>query len=136
PHLFHGAYSPNLHHIWDTEMVEADMEGADPAEFADMLDTQFASWFRDRQGGGIQVDAWALEGHQQAIDTVYGALPIKIPEQTGNLSCADVEKSLLHKHVVASAAYVESARPVIEERLAQAGIRLAMILNEAAKQNP
>jgi hypothetical protein len=43
---------------------------------------------------------------------------------------------MLHKHIVVSAAYEDTAQSVIEERLAQAGIRLAMILNDVAKTTP
>src|SRR5713226_6422667 len=36
------AYTPNLHALWDTAIPERDMEGADPAEFADTLEEKFA----------------------------------------------------------------------------------------------
>ena len=51
-------------------------------------------------------------------------------------SCADdnnIGQRMLHKHLVIGTAYRDQAASVVEERLAQAGIRLAMILNEAAK---
>jgi hypothetical protein len=132
PHLWHGSYSPNLHHIWDTELVEYDMQGADPQEFAETLDAQFAGSAADWEKGGVQVDAWAMESWRHAVDTAYGAFAVKIPLETGSPSCPAVEQQLLHKHITATAAYADAATPVIEERLAQAGIRLAMILNEAA----
>jgi S1/P1 nuclease len=53
-------------------------------------------------------------------------------------TCADDNKigeRLLSEHVAVAAAYQENAAPVVEERIAQAGIRLAMILNEAAATN-
>jgi len=40
---------------------------------------------------------------------------------------------LLRQHITAGAAYQEKAAQVVEERVAKAGVRLAMILNEAAK---
>jgi hypothetical protein len=40
---------------------------------------------------------------------------------------------MLHKHIVVGSVYEGQAESVAEERLAQAGIRLAMILNDAAK---
>jgi hypothetical protein len=43
---------------------------------------------------------------------------------------------MLELHEAVAQAYQEAAAPVFEERLAQAGVRLAMILNEAAKANP
>ncbi len=141
-HLKKGAYTPNLHHIWDTEMVEAQMLGADPSEFAETLDSQYASSFTAWQQGGVQVDAWAWEGQQHAVDTAYGALPVKIPLEPAGVtvkSCADdnnIGDRMFHKHIVVGAAYQDTSQSVIEERLAQAGIRLAMILNEAAKTAP
>jgi hypothetical protein len=54
-------------------------------------------------------------------------------------SCADdnnIGDRMLHKHIVVSTAYQDTAQSVIEERLAQAGIRLAMILNDAARATP
>src|SRR5207249_3938489 len=63
-------YSPNLHQIWDTEMVERDMEISSPLRYADELDEKF---------------------------------------------------------------HAQSAAQAAETSLAEAGVRLAMILNEAAK---
>ena len=51
-------------------------------------------------------------------------------------TCADdnnIGQRMLHKHLVISQAYRDQAASVAEERLAQAGIRLAMILNDASK---
>jgi nuclease S1 len=134
-----NSYTPNLHHIWDTEIVERQMEGADPEEFAAALDTMFASSFAEWQQGGMQLDAWVWEGHQHAVETVYGALPVKIASEPANVtmnSCADdnnIGQRMLDKHIATGASYQDAAGPVVEKRLAQAGIRLAMILNDAAK---
>jgi hypothetical protein len=51
-------------------------------------------------------------------------------------TCADdnnIGQRMLHKHLVIGPAYRDQAASVVEERLAQAGVRLAMILNDAAK---
>jgi hypothetical protein len=142
PHLQKGSYTPNLHHIWDTEMVEAQMQGADPAEFAETLDAQYRGSFPAWQQDGVRVDIWAWESQQHAVDTAYGALPVKIavePEGVAVKSCTDdnnIGDRMLHKHIVITAAYQDISQSVIEERLAQAGIRLAMLLNEAAPTTP
>jgi S1/P1 Nuclease len=133
-----NSYTPNLHHVWDTEIVEREMQGADAAEFANTLDTEFADSFASWQQDGMQLESWAWEGHQYAVDTVYGDLGKHIPAEPDMAvsSCADdnnIGKRMLHKHIVIGAAYQEQAAPVAEERLAQAGIRLAMILNDAVK---
>jgi hypothetical protein len=138
PHVHHDSYTPNLHHVWDTEIPESQMLGADPSEFADTLDANFASSFEAWQQGGMQLEAWAWESHDHALETAYGALGTAIPvepEVTVN-TCADdnnIGQRMLHKHLVIGTAYRDQAASVVEERLAQAGIRLAMILNEAAK---
>lgn len=138
PRVHNNSYTPNLHHIWDTEIPEHDMQGADAGEFADHLDAEFASSFAGWQHGGMQLDAWAWEGHQYAIDPVYGALGTPIPRETAGPvnSCADdnnIGERMLQKHIVIGTAYQEQIVPVVEKRLAQAGMRLAMILNDAAK---
>jgi hypothetical protein len=138
PHERNNSYTPNLHHIWDTEIPESQMQGADAFEYANTLDAMFAGAFAEWQSGGMQLDNWAWESHQHAADTAYGALGTAIgvePDVTVN-SCADdnnIGQRMLHKHIVVGAAYRDQAGSVAEERLAQAGIRLAMILNEAAK---
>jgi hypothetical protein len=142
PHLRKGSYAPNLHHIWDTEMVESEMLGADPSEFAETLDAQFSSYFAAWQQGGIRVDAWAWESHEHAVDTAYGALPVKVAVEPAGVSvksCTDddnIEDRMLHKHIVVGSAYQDISQSVIEERLALGGIRLAMILNDVAKTTP
>jgi hypothetical protein len=136
-----SSYTPNLHGIWDTELVEFQMEGADASEFANTLDTQFASSFTEWKQGGMQLESWAWEGHQHAAAITYGALPVKIPVEpvVPINSCKDgnnIGARMLHLHEVLGALYQGAAGAVIEERLAQAGIRLAMILNDAAKTTP
>ena len=141
PHAASGSYTPNLHAIWDTDMVERDMEGASPAEFAETLDTQFATSDAEWTKHGMQLEAWAWEGHQFAASTSYGKLPVKIAVEPN----VDVEKCtdddnigarMLELHESVTETYQEAAAPVFEQRIAQAGVRLAMILNDAAKVNP
>lgn len=139
PREHNGNYSPNLHHIWDTEIVERDMQGADPAEYADMLEAQFADSFAGWEKSGVQVNAWALESHARAVSTVYGALQVKVGAEPDVQvkTCADdnnIGQRMLNKHIAVDANYQDVAAQVAEERLAQAGIRLAMILNEVAKK--
>jgi hypothetical protein len=78
PHDKNDSYTPTLHHAWDTEIVESDMQGPDPEVFADTLDTQYSNSFAEWQQGGLQLDAWAWDGHEHAVDTVYGSLSRRI----------------------------------------------------------
>jgi hypothetical protein len=138
PRSRNNSYVPNLHHVWDAEIPESQMQGADPFEFAETLDNAFQRSFEVWQQGGIQLDVWAWESHDHALETAYGAFgkPVGIEPDVPVNSCADdnnIGQRMLHKHLVIGEIYREQAGAVVEERLAQAGIRLAMILNEAAK---
>ena len=138
PHLRNEAYEPNLHHLWDTEILERAVAGADPAEIADSLEATFAAEIPRWKQAGIHLEEWVWEGHEHAEETVYGALSKKVAVEphVPVRTCADndnIGNRMLHKHLSIGTAYQEEAAAVVEERLAQAGIRLAMLLNEAAK---
>jgi nuclease S1 len=141
PEEHHNYFSPNLHALWDTAILERDMEGADPAEFADSLVQLFSLDFPKWQNAGIHVDDWVWESHDLAESVVYGKLKPKIPIEApvSVHSCADannIGERMMQLHLVVDESYQEAAAPVIQEQLARAGIRLAMILNEAAKLSP
>ena len=132
------SFVPNLHAAWDTLIVERDMEGADPAEYAEFLEKSFnvdsAVW----QKAGIHIEDWTWESHELAESVAYGQLipkdPIEAPVTIH--SCADdnnVGERLRNLHFAVDEHYQEVAAPVVEKRIAQAGIRLAMLLNEAVK---
>lgn len=136
PHDKDNAYTPNLHHIWDTEILERESQGAEPNEYAAQLTATFANEITDWQKGPIDFDAWAWESFNHAKDTAYGALHKKIPVEPNVQphTCAennDIGQRMLHLHEAVSNGYQDDAASVVEERLAQAGIRLAMILNAA-----
>ena len=137
-HLNNNSYVPNLHGLWDSAIVEHDMAGADPAEYAVFLEETFRSnidkWTRE----GIQVDAWAWESHDLAETVTYGQLSPRVPVEkpTPVRACTDADNvgnRMMELHVSAGAPYQAAAASVVEERLEQAGVRLAMMLNEAAK---
>jgi hypothetical protein len=131
-------YSPNLHAIWDTAILERDMEGADPGEFAEHLEEVFSSKFAAWQTRGIHLDDWVWESFDDAEKSVYEPLvpAVAIEPNVPVHSCTDdnhIGARLLNQHIAAGEAYQQQAAPVVEQRVAQAGIRLALILNEAAK---
>jgi hypothetical protein len=137
PREQHGSYTPNLHALWDTAIVEQDMEGAEPPEYAELLSQIFSTDFAKWQAAGIHVDEWAWESHDLAENIVYGALIPKVPVEVPATvhSCTDannIGERMMDLHLFAGQSYQEAAAPIVEERIAQAGVRLAMILNEAA----
>jgi hypothetical protein len=134
-------YSPNLHQIWDTEIVERDMEISNPHRYADELDEKFRTESTAWEGAGIHVDNWAWESHERAESAVYDAFSEKIgiEPDVKPKGCSDnnhIGKRMFDKHLAADDAYQTKAAKVVELAIAEAGVRLAMILNEAAKANP
>jgi hypothetical protein len=141
PHLNNGTYAPNLHAIWDTVIVEHEMVGADPAEYAASLEEIYGRNVEEWKRAGIQVEEWAWESHSLAETSAYGQLWPKIPveEPVEVHSCTDADnvgKRMMDLHLSAGAPYQTAAAIIVGERLEQAGVRLAMMLNEAAKPVP
>jgi hypothetical protein len=141
PHESHHLFTPNLHALWDTAILERDMEGAEPAEFADFLTQMFISDFPKWQAAGIQVDDWAWESHDLANSVVYGRLTPRVPVETPTPvhACTDannIGERMMRLQLQAGESYQECAAPVVEKRIAQAGVRLALILNDAAGAAP
>ena len=131
-------YSPNLHQIWDTEIVERDMEISNPLRYADELDEKFHTEGAAWEAAGIHIDNWAWESHERAETAVYDAFPEKIGVEPDMKlkSCADnnhMGKRMFERHLGVGDVYQTSAAKAAETGLAEAGVRLAMILNDAAK---
>jgi hypothetical protein len=130
-----------LHSLWDTAIPERDAEGADAAEYAETLDAQFAADIEGWQKAGIHVDEWVWEGYDFGESVVYGALipKIAIEPNVPVHSCSDdnnIGERLLRQNIMAGEAYQEKAATVVEKRITEGGVRLAMILNEALKATP
>jgi hypothetical protein len=140
-HEHHHSFSPNLHSLWDTAIPERDAEGADAAEYAETLDALYAAEIEGWEKAGIHVDEWVWEGFDLAESVVYGNLTPKIgiEPNVSVHSCSDdnnIGDRLLHQNLMAGEAYQEKAAPVAEKRITEGGVRLAMILNDAAKATP
>ncbi|MGA3295591.1 MAG: S1/P1 nuclease [Candidatus Acidiferrales bacterium] len=129
-----GAYSPNLHSVWDTDIVETIAKGETADQFAAELDAEFQSRAAAWKKAGVNFDDWAWESHQKAEQTTYGSLPqkIKVELPVPVNSCKDdndVSGRMLALHEELGQTYQDAAAPVVREQLAKAGVRLAMILN-------
>lgn len=137
-HEHNHSFSPNLHSIWDTAIPERDSEGADSGEYADTLDGLFAAEADGWQKAGIHLEDWAWEGFDAAERTVYGNLKpqVAVEPNVEVRGCTDdhnIGGRLLKRNILADESYQEKAEPVVERRIAEAGIRLAMILNDTLK---
>ena len=134
-HFAGGANATNLHSVWDTRLLTAEMNKdsyRDTAAFAAGLDTRFASLFETLSNRRVNdPDAWAWESNGIARSTVYGKLkPAIAPEPAGsNASCAGRRKSVEVLHLVIDEGYDRKAQPVMDKQLARAGFRLARLLN-------
>ena len=134
-------YSPNLHAIWDTEIVERDMEVGNPQRYADDLEKHFAAEIPGWEKAGIHVDDWAWESHDYANQVAYGDLPVTIAVEApvNTPTCHDdndIAGRMLKLHIVVAEPYQDAAARVVELRLEQAVVRLAMILKNAANSLP
>jgi nuclease S1 len=98
----------NLHSLWDTGLVE--LEEGTPAEVAVRIQAMAIDGDWQQWQQGIPAD-WALESLAIVRTQVY-----RLPA-SGEIG----------------ATYVESARAVIHTRFAQAGARLAVLLNETSR---
>jgi len=124
-------YRPNLHALWDTDIIRRVIRRHDPAWFADVIEHRFQLQISSWQRQPIDLAHWAWESHQVAEKTVYGRLPTPIPVEppTRKTSCDRRSRRMLVLHEHLTTAYQEAAVPVVEEQLAKAAIRLAIVLN-------
>jgi hypothetical protein len=129
----HDDYYPNLHAVWDTDILQGMLAQHDMTleQFADFLDRRYQPRLL-RWNSGQPVD-WAWEGHDAAI-TAYRALPVSVPHDNNAQvnSCADnnhVGHRMADLHIELGERYDNVSRPIVEEQLTKAGIRLAALLN-------
>lgn len=138
-------YAPNLHEIWDVEIIErflapqnaqapASPQVADEMREADEVDRDFRAQISSWQSGTLDFDAWAWESHQLAESVAYGRLPHGIPIEAPRTvaDCADddhISTRMLHLDERLAADYQNAAAPVVQQQLAKAGARLAALLN-------
>jgi hypothetical protein len=128
------SYAPNLHGVWDVDIIERFMNAQTPQQTADDLDQKFRSKIPSWQSKPADFNSWAWESHQKAETTSYGRLPVKIAIEMPQPieSCADdnhISTRMLHLDENLDAPYQDAAAPVVQEQLAKAGIRLAALLN-------
>ena len=111
-------FPPNLHGVWDSLIIE--QQGLDSEAYANQLIARLATEPL-HDADTIDLVAWALEAHDVAVHDAY-AFPGFWP--TG--PAADP--------VVLDRTYQRIGQAAIDRQLMRAGVRLARILNEAARQ--
>jgi hypothetical protein len=138
-----GSYSPNLHSIWDSSIIET-MTGVEKADdrdkltqaFADSVAKQYAAKIKAATAKKVNPDTdfekWALATHALANPKSYAAMSTAIPVDPNPQtlkSCLGVSDHLVTLHEVAQGDFITKAQPVIKQQLALAGGRLAAMLN-------
>lgn len=132
--FFAEARPANLHAIWDYKLIEhqlAQTKLTQPA-YAAALNSRFPGKFAAvATAKADDPVAWAWESHRLAESTAYGLLEPGIPVETPDPKavCGAERDKVQALHIAIAEAYSEKAMPVIDEQLAIAGFRLAVLLN-------
>jgi hypothetical protein len=127
-------FRPNLHGVWDTDIVEHYAHGRTAQQIGDELDRKFTAQISAWQSRPVDLAAWAWEGHEVAENVVYGDLPTKVavekPQEVN--TCADddhISARMLKLNERIGDDYEHAAEAAVQEQLAKAGARLAAVLN-------
>src|SRR5262245_18872012 len=138
-----ATYSPNLHHIWDTETIVRFMQAqklSTNSDFAQRImdDGLLPKSVKAKAPTTATVRAWAEEANAAAKQIGYGKLSNMVTEEpihtkplfscTGNKNIGDRMKQLQER---VDASYEAESMPVIEKQIALAGQRLATVLEAA-----
>ena len=128
-------FRPNLHEVWDTDLVERVAKEHDPARFARDLSMEFGAKVDSWKQQPVNLDDWAWASHQLGEQVSYGGLSRKVPIETPKPieGCADdnhIAERMNQLHEKIDKRYLSDASPVIRQQIAKAGTRLAMLLNQ------
>jgi hypothetical protein len=124
----------NLHAIWDYKLIQHQLaldKLTQPA-YADALNARFSVRYSAlAKGNPDDAIAWAWGAHALAISAAYGALEPGIPVESPDPKavCAAEREKVQALHIAIGDAYFAKTMPVIDEPLATAGFRLAVLLN-------
>jgi hypothetical protein len=134
------SYAPNLHGTWDSGIIGRMMGDKTVQQFASEINTSLDQQISGWMAAGTKVDpwAWAWEGHDVAMNVVYGKLPHAIPleKPVEMTSCADdnhISTRMLALHEDLEQPYQDAAVPVVQQQIAKAAARLAGMLNDLWK---
>jgi S1/P1 Nuclease len=141
-----GGYSPNLHAVWDTQLVEtagkitrnSSDAGSHIEAFAVRLETEHASDPQPVFHDSADLVAWANEAHAIAIADPYDKLHPRIDAAMTTApvtSCSNggTSAKFLKKHETVNQAYITAVESDVEGQLSKAGQRLAAVLYATLK---
>jgi len=124
-------FIPNLHEVWDVEILERFSGGKSPWDVAKQLDQKFSVLISSWQAQPTDFSAWAWESHELAEKIAYGRLPHKLPIETTHpmTACPAKGEVAVRDDENLAEDYQNAASPAVQEQLAKAGARLAAFLN-------
>ena len=136
-----GTYSPNLHGLWDTEIVEyvggvTTRTKSSVEAFAVKISSDQAAVVQQAASEPVDFAKWGLESHAVARQDPYAKLPqiiepAKVPAPVAKCSDQDTSVNLAKKHESIQTAYINAVSSDVVVQLAKAGGRLAAVLNSA-----
>lgn len=109
----------NLHRVWDSSLLLADMGAVKAEDYAVRLSREIAPEDRAKWQQG-SVKAWAWEAHLLALEKVYKFADSGKPLPAGG--AGDIE--------LTDDNYVQANIPVVRAQLKRGGVRLAKVLND------
>lgn len=102
----------NLHRVWDSSLIRSYLAEGDVLQYAERLNTGITPQ-QEKEWARGSIPDWAWESHQAAVAHTYASVPVQsAPVHLGT-------------------EYVTGNQPLVEEQLMKAGIRLAVLLNDA-----
>jgi hypothetical protein len=129
------SYAPNLHGVWDTNILERATTGKTVDQVAADLDATYRGKMARWQKGSPNIDTWVWESYILAKNNVYGKLPTRIAVETPQIvkTCADdnhvsARNLKLNEHL--EEPYQDMATPIVRQQVAKAGAHLALLLNQ------
>lgn len=113
----------NLHSTWDTALPKLIKAGERVMPYADRLGAEITKE-QERQWASGSLIAWANETHDVSREVAYRDVPtVKVEGEMLAAESASVP--------VLDQAYVDRAKPVIEEQFKRGSVRLAAVINRA-----
>jgi hypothetical protein len=128
------SYAPNLHAVWDVNILARITTGKNVEQAASELEESFQSKIARWKKASADVNGWAWESYQLAEKIVYEKLPVRIPVESLQIvkSCADdnhISSRMLKLDERLEQPYQDVAALVVQQQIAKAGARLALLLN-------
>ncbi len=141
-----ASYHPELHSVWDTALIDRRLGARDITRYANRLSAAAAphrsEWasFSVAENMDRVAAGWARESHDTAVAFSYANLvagspsrPIAAGEIAGPPgldTCDGFQDRIAARNIRLNSEYVKLSTKAAEQRLEQAGVRLAALLDQ------